>query len=133
MLEALEQLVGARGARRALEQPLQAAEQHEVLAAGEALVERRLLAGERDLLAHGAGLADDVVAADQRAARVGGEQRGEDADGGRLARAVVAEQAEDRARLDRRGRGRRSASVSPKRLARPSVRTAGVRSYGVRS
>ena len=57
--EALEQRARA-GDRLALGEPLQAAEQHQVLAAGEALVERGLLAGERDLLAHGAGLAGDV-------------------------------------------------------------------------
>jgi hypothetical protein len=40
------------------------------------------------------------VAADQRAARGGRQQRGEDANGGGLARAVVAEEAEDGAGLD---------------------------------
>ena len=46
------------------------------------------------------GSRDDVVAGDERAAGGGGEQRGEDAHGGRLAGAVVAEQAEHRARRD---------------------------------
>ena len=63
--------VGA-GDRVGLGEALEAAEQHQVLATGEALVQRGLLAGERDLLAHGAGLADDVVAADERAALGGG-------------------------------------------------------------
>ena len=47
-----------------------------------------------------ARVADDVEARDPRRALVGGEQRGQDPDRGRLARAVRAEQPEDAARLD---------------------------------
>ena len=73
-----------------------------------------------DLLAHGAGRGGDVVAGDERAALRRCEQGGEDADGGRLARAVVAEQAEHGAGLDgeveaRAGRrSRRSACRGPR-------------------
>ncbi len=71
--EPLEQLARARG-RVALGEPLQAREQHQVLAAGEPLVERRLLAGQRDLLADGSGRGDDVMAGDERAALGRGER-----------------------------------------------------------
>ena len=84
-----------------LESRCRRAEQHQVLAAGEPLVERGLLAGQRDLLADGAGVGDDVMAGDERAALGRGEEGGEDADGGGLAGAVVAEQTEHRAGLDR--------------------------------
>src|SRR6185437_12696180 len=67
----------------------------EVLAAGEVLVDRGVLAGKPDDLAYGAGLADDVVPGDQGTARVGSQKRGEDADGGGLAGAVGPQQAED--------------------------------------
>ena len=89
-----------RASASPLDELLQAAEQRQVLAPGQALVERGLLAGERDRLAHGPRLADDVVAGHERAAGGGGEERGEDADGGRLAGAVVAQQPEHGARLD---------------------------------
>src|SRR4051794_24992978 len=128
-VEALEHL-GAALARRAGRQALQPGEQDEVLATGEALVERGLLAGEGDLLADGGGVADDVVAADERAPAVRHEEGGEDADGGRLAGAVVAEQAAGLARRDlevdagERARGERSTSrrSSRPRCASPTSR-----------
>ena len=93
-LEALEQLSRA-GARRPLAQVVEAPDHLEVLEAGEVLVDRGVLAGEPDARAQRRRLLDDVEARDARAARVGLEQRGEDAHGGRLAGAVGAEQAED--------------------------------------
>ena len=94
-VEALEQLdCAARGRARRLTRQL--AHHAQVLAPGEVLVDRRVLAGEADRGAHGVGLAGDVESEHRRVARVGGEQRREDAHGGRLAGAVGAEQAEDR-------------------------------------
>ena len=63
----------------------------------ERLVDRGVLAGEADLAADRRGVADDVVARDARGAAVGAQERGEDADGGRLAGAVRAQHAEHRA------------------------------------
>ena len=67
---------------------------HQVLRAGQVLVDRGVLAGEADRAAHLLGVADDVVAADPGDAGVGAQQGGEDADGGGLAGAVRAEHAE---------------------------------------
>ena len=97
--EALEQRVGARE-RLLARDLLQPREQAQVLAAGQAVVERGLLAGEGEAGARGRGLAHDVMACDERAAGGGGEQRREDPHGGRLAGAVVAQQAEHGARFD---------------------------------
>ena len=72
----------------------QRADQLEVLAAGEQLVDARVLAGEADLLAHAGGLGGDVVARDDRGALVGLQQRREDAHRRGLAGAVGAEHAE---------------------------------------
>ena len=121
--EALEQLARARSGV-GLGEPLQAPEQHQVLAAGQALVQRGLLAGERRPARARRRARGHVVAGDERAALRRCEQRGEDADGGRLARAVVAEQAEHGAGLDGEvelAQGVRLAERRP----RPSVRTAG--------
>ena len=60
----LERLGGARA-----RQPVERAEQLEVLARGRALVEVRRLADEVDLAAHGLELARDVVAEHPRLAR----------------------------------------------------------------
>ena len=79
---------------------VEAADHLEVLEAGQVLVHGGVLAGEPDLLANLRWLADDVEARDARRAVVGREQRGQDPDGGRLAGAVRAEQAEDDCRLD---------------------------------
>jgi hypothetical protein len=94
--ELLEQLVGAALGRLAPE-VVQLADHHEVLAAGEQAVDGRVLRGEADAAADLLGLGHDVVARDPRAALVGRAERGEDADGGRLAGSVRAEQPADRA------------------------------------
>ena len=114
-VELLEQLVRTAsrlGRRQLVEQP----EHPQVLAPGQVLVDGGVLPGQADDAAQLLGLADDVEAGDGRSARVGLEQRREDPDGRRLAGAVRAEQAEDRALLDgagrrRRGRGLRSCGV----------------------
>ena len=97
---------------------VEAADQLEVAAAGQQLVDRRLLAGEADAGPHAGRLAHDVEPGDLGRALVGGQQRGEDADGRGLARAVGAEQAADGAGRARRGRGR--AAPSGRRSACPT-------------
>ena len=79
----------------------QPAEQDEVLAAGEVLVDRGELAGQADERPHLVGLGDDVVAQHPRAAGVRPQQRGEHADRRRLAGTVGPEHAVDRAARDR--------------------------------
>ena len=74
---------------------------HEVLAAGGVAVGAVLLADDADRVADAHRLGEHVEAGDAGAARVGAGERGEDPDGGGLAGAVGAEQAEDGARLDR--------------------------------
>ena len=90
--EAGEQVVGDRA--RVL-QVTQLGDQHEVLPAGEHLVDRGELAGQADRLAHVAGLGGDVEAVDRGGARVGLEQRRQDPHERGLAGAVRAEQRED--------------------------------------
>jgi hypothetical protein len=70
----------------------------QVLDAGGLAVDARALADAADRPPHGARIAQHVVARDAGGAGVGPRQRGEDPDGGGLAGAVGAEQAEDRAR-----------------------------------
>ena len=67
----------------------------EVLARGQALVNRRVLEDDPDLAAHGPGVLADLVAADVGLARGGREQRAEHRDGGGLAGSVGTEEAED--------------------------------------
>ena len=98
-LEALEQLAGARLAPPR-EHAVEAADHHEVLLAGEVLVDRGVLPGEPDLGAQRARVTDDVEAGDAGAARVRRQQGGEDADGRGLAGAVGAEDAQYGARRD---------------------------------
>ena len=119
------------GRRVALGEPLQAPEQHQVLAAGQALVQRGLLAGDARSARAPPGVGGDVVAGHERAAGGGGEQRREDPHRGRLARAVVAEQAEHGARLDREIQPRERLGVAEARVRvhRFVQRTS---SYGVR-
>ena len=95
-LEALEQLRRAAAGLRARE-PEQAPEHLEVLAAGQQLVDRGELTGQGEQLAHARRLGDDVVTEQLGPSRVRLEQRRQDADERRLARAVRAEQAEDHA------------------------------------
>jgi hypothetical protein len=91
-----EQLPGPRAGLLAGEVE-QLADHHEVLLAGQQLVDRGVLAGQPDLLAHPRGLAGDVVAGHAGAPGVGGDEGGEDANGGGLAGAVGPEDAEDAA------------------------------------
>ena len=95
--ELVEQLVARARARRARDEVEQPAEQLEVLAPGEHLVDRVVLAGEPDPVADLGGVARDVEAGDPRAPGVGAQQRAEDPHRRRLARAVRAEQPADAA------------------------------------
>ena len=97
--DALEQLDAAADAL-ALGQAVQRGLEAQVLAAGQQRVERGLLEGGADRLAHVRALADDVVAAHARGARGGRQQRGEHEHGGRLAGAVRPEKSVDLAGLD---------------------------------
>ena len=97
--EALERL-GRPLAQRGAGDPVELALDDEVLAAGRVHVDAVLLADDADRVADAHGLGEHVVAGDAGAARVGGGEGGEDADGRGLARPVGAEQAEDGARLD---------------------------------
>jgi hypothetical protein len=63
--------------------------------AGQELVERRVLPGHADLRPHAVRVPQHVDSGDGGAPAVGSRQRGEDANGRRLARAVRAEHAED--------------------------------------
>ncbi|ALE85348.1 hypothetical protein XF36_21140 [Pseudonocardia sp. HH130629-09] len=92
--EAVDQLGGAGpgGCPRQIEQP---ADQVEVVAAGQGLVDGGVLAGEADQGADPGGVADDVAAEHRGPAGRRREQRGQHADGRRLAGAVGAEQAQD--------------------------------------
>jgi hypothetical protein len=95
--EHLEQLVGA-GPHVPGREVGELADEAEVLAAGEVLVDRCVLAGETDQRAHGVGLAHHVVAEHARPPGVGLDDRGQDPHGRRLAGAVRAEEAEHGAR-----------------------------------
>ena len=99
-VEALEQLAGARP-RLLAGEAVQTPEHPQVLAPGQVLVDRRVLPGEADHPAHALRVAQHVDAAHDRAAGVRPEQRREDPDGRRLARAVRPEQPEHGALLDR--------------------------------
>jgi hypothetical protein len=78
----------------------EAGEEDEVLGSGEHLVDAGVLAGQADELADLVGLGCHVVAGNGGAAFVGGDEGGEDVDGGGLAGAVRAEEAEDGALFD---------------------------------
>ena len=97
--DALEQL-GAADDALALGQAVERGLEAQVLAAREERVERGLLEGGADRLAHVGALADDVVAGHARGARGGRQQRGEHQHGGGLAGAVGAQEAVDLAGLD---------------------------------
>jgi hypothetical protein len=77
---------------------VEAAEQLEVLAAGEHLVDRVVLAGQPDPAADRGRVPRHVEARDRGAARVRPQERGEDPHRGRLAGAVRADQRADAAR-----------------------------------
>ncbi len=107
----LEQLVGARACGCFDGMPWSVRLQRQVLAAGQDRVERGLLQRGADRRAHLRALAHDVEAADRGAPARRRQQRREHQHGGRLARAVGAEEAVDLARADRRGRSRRPRAV----------------------
>ena len=94
-----EELVDAlaAGATAQSEEPRLEREQ---FAAGLDVVEAGLLQGDADAAAHGARLGEDVEAVDTGGAGGGAEEGGEHTDGRRLARAVLAEEAEDGAGSD---------------------------------
>ena len=95
-------------ARRGRPEVQQAADHLEVLATGQVLVDRGVLAGQADGGPNRVRLAEDVVAGHRRPAAVRVEERGEDPDRRRLAGAVGAEEAQDRA-------GRRPCRSTPRR------------------
>ena len=98
-VEQLEQLVGAAGGPPRFGQVVQPTDHLEVEPGAHQPVDRGLLRGDADAPAHRGGVGDDVEAGDAwRAPSVGVRERGEDADRGGLAGAVVAEQAEHGAR-----------------------------------
>ena len=92
-VELLEQLVGAPPCLRR-GQLVEPAEQPQVLAAGQVLVHRGVLAGQADDAPDLIVLAKDVVACDPRTPGVGAEQRREDPHGRCLAGPVGPQQAE---------------------------------------
>ena len=100
-LEAGQQLLGpGLGAG-----PAQAAEltdHHQVLPAGEQLVQGGILGGDPYLATDGARLGDHVMAGHPGPALVGDGQGGQDPHGGRLARTVRPEHPEDRPGVDRK-------------------------------
>ena len=89
--EALGQPGGAPGGL-APPEPGQAADQHEVVPAVQALVQAGVLAGQPDDGTHRVGAGRHVAAEHADRARVLAQQRGQDAHQGRLAGAVGAEQ-----------------------------------------
>jgi hypothetical protein len=94
--ERLEQLVGACLGLGALE-PQQPAEQDEVLAPRQLLVDRGQLAGQADEPTDGVGLLHDVTPEHAGLALVGPQQGGQHADRGRLAGPVGSQDAIHRA------------------------------------
>jgi hypothetical protein len=116
----IEELVGP-AAGGGLAQPVEPAEQDEVLAAAENLVDGRLLAAEADPPPDLVGGASHVGAGHHRPAAVGSQEGGEHPDRGRLAGAVRAEQAADGAGGDRQ--------VEP--VERPGVAEALVEALGL--
>ena len=75
-------------------QPVQAALQHQVVAAGGDGSAPERCGDDADDAAHPLRVAQHVVPGDRRGARVGAGERGQDLDGGGLAGPVRAEQAE---------------------------------------
>ena len=102
---------------------LQPAEQPEVLAGGEVLVDRGVLAGDADQLAHHVRVLRDVDAEDLGAAAVHRQQGREHLQHRGLAGAVGAEDAEDLAAATSRSMPS-TARRSPKVFTRPCAETA---------
>jgi hypothetical protein len=75
----------------------ESSQQDEVLLPGEVLVDGGELPGHADAAAHGVGVALDIVSQHAGFARIGPQQRRQDADGGRLAGAVGPQQPVDAA------------------------------------
>ena len=98
-VERREQLAGTV-ARGGAAEVVEAADHLEVLEAGQVLVDGRVLAREPDPLANPGPLPQDVEAGNPRAPAVRAKQRGQDPDGGGLARPVRSEQTEHAAGLD---------------------------------
>ncbi len=98
-VQLLEQFAGST-LGDGLGQIVEAADHDEVGAGREQTVDRRLLGGDADAPAHLERVGDDVVAGDAGRALGREAEGGEDLDGRGLAGAVVAEQAEHRARGD---------------------------------
>ena len=94
MLEQLRRSWGELSLRLVGEPP----HELEVLASGEVFVDRGVLTGEPDRLANPFGVAGDVDPEHAGTARVGQQDRREDADGSRLAGPVGPEQSEHGAR-----------------------------------
>ena len=82
-------------------EPAQLADHDQIGPAGQVVVQRRVLAGQRDELADLHRVGDDVVAADPGVPGVGLQQGGQHPHGGGLARPVRAEQGEHAAPLRR--------------------------------
>ena len=93
-VELVEQLVGAGPGLRG-RQLVQSPEQPQVLAAGEVLIDCRVLTGQADEPADLVGLANHVESGNGGASGIGLEERGQDPDGRGLARAVRAKEPED--------------------------------------
>jgi len=113
--ELLEQVVSAASGFSA-RQLVKAPKQPQVLAAGEILVDRGVLAGQAERLTNRDCFVDDVATHDLRPAGIRRQQRRQDADERRLAGAVRTEQPEDRAlghlEVDTRERKRRAEALS---------------------
>ena len=107
-----------RAASRSAVEPVDAAEEADVLIDGQQLVEREPLRHVADALLHAFGIARDVDAADERRAGRRPQQAAQHADGRRLAGAVAAEEAEDLAARARRTTRRRRRRTAPNRRVR---------------
>ena len=99
-VEPLEQLVGPAAGRRAFDRWCRRPTITRFARAAHQPVDGGLLRGHADAPAHRGRIGHDVDAGDRGRALGGRRERGEDADGGGLAGAVVAEQAEDGAGRD---------------------------------
>jgi hypothetical protein len=99
----------------------------DVLAPGEVLVDGGVLAGQADDLAHRLGFFHHVATQDGGPTAIGVQDGGQDAHGGRLAGAVGAEQAEDRALLDMQRHAVEGADVAAREDLDEVVRLDGVR------
>ena len=116
-VEPVDELAGPAAGVRS--EPGEAADQLEVLASGEELVEAGVLAGDADAAAHLVGVGDDVEPVDRHPPGRGPHEGGEDPDEGGLAGAVVAEHARAWSLGRPRGRRRRAPRSSRRRRGGP--------------